>query len=58
MMLNAANDGKSWQEWGVKLDQILNRNKNTSKGSEVLWDYAYNNFILPNVEKGRINSEE
>ena len=58
MMLNAANDGKSWQEWGVKLEQILNRNTNTNKGSEVLWDYAYNNFILPNVEKGRINGEE
>ncbi|WP_294468173.1 HD domain-containing protein [uncultured Anaerofustis sp.] len=58
MMLNAANDGKSWQEWGVKLDQILNRNKNTSKGSKILWEYAYNSFVIPNVEKGRINSEE
>ena len=58
MMLNAANDGKSWQEWGVKLGQILNRNKNTSKGSQILWDYAYNSFVLPNVKKGRIDSEK
>lgn len=54
LMLNAATDGKSWEEHGVRLDQVLARNKHTAKGSEELWKYAYENFIAPNVEKGRL----
>lgn len=54
IMLNAATDGKAWEEHGVHLEQIWKRNQNTAKGSEVLWEYARKNFIAPNVEKGRI----
>ena len=54
LMLNAASDGKSWIEHGVRLSQILERNKNTAKGSETLWDYSCEAFLYPNVEKGRI----
>lgn len=54
MMLNAATDGKSWADRGIRLSQILGRNKNTAKGSEVLWKYAKENFLQPNLEKGRI----
>ncbi len=54
MMLNAATDGKSWADGGIRLSQILGRNKNTAKGSEVLWEYAKENFLQPNLEKGRI----
>lgn len=46
-MLNAATDGKAWQEHGVRLSQVLGRNKNTVQGSEKLWEYSYQNFILP-----------
>lgn len=53
-MLNDASGGKSWEEKGVHLSQILDRNKNTADGSKVLWDYSYNHFIRPNVEKGNI----
>jgi len=53
-MLNDASDGKSWVEHGVHLEQILKRNTSTKEGSEVLWDYAYENFIHPHVEKGHI----
>ena len=53
-MLNNSTDGRVWKERGVRLSQILERNKNTPDGSEVLWDYSLNNFIRPNVEKGRI----
>lgn len=56
-MLNALAGGKAWEEKGVRLSQILGRNKNTAKGSEVLWDYSYNNFIKPNVEKGNIKGD-
>lgn len=57
MMLNAASDGKGWAERGVRLSQILGRNKNTAAGSLQLWDYSYQNFITPNVEKGRIKDD-
>ncbi len=57
MMLNAASEGKSWEERGIRLSQILNRNKNTSAGSESLWEYAYQNFLEPNVKQGRIKAE-
>lgn len=57
MMLNAATEGKSWQERGIRLSQILGRNKNTSAGSKELWEYAYQNFLEPNVKLGRIKDE-
>ncbi|XCP84798.1 HD domain-containing protein [Roseburia hominis] len=53
-MLNAATDGKAWAERSVRLGQILERNKNTALGSELLWEYAKKNFIDPHVEKGHI----
>lgn len=54
LMLNAATDGKSWVEHGVHLSQVLGRNARTAEGSEELWKYARENFIHPNVEKGRL----
>ena len=56
-MLNNSTDGKMWAKNNVKLSQILERNKNTADGSKALWGYSYNNFILPNVEKGRIEND-
>lgn len=53
MMLNAATDGKSWVEHSVKLSNILARNKRSAEGSEALWNYAYQNFLKPNIELGR-----
>ena len=54
MMLNAATDGKAWLEHEVVLSKILKRNTATPKGSEVLWDYAKENFIRKNIESGNI----
>lgn len=54
VMLNAATEGKAWEEHGVHLQQVLKRNANTAKGSEILWEYARESFIEPNVEKGKI----
>lgn len=54
MMLNAATDGKAWEERGVYLEQILNRNRHTAAGSEKLWQYALEHFIGPSLEQGRI----
>ena len=57
LMLNAATDGKSWMEHGIRLSQVLGRNQNTAEGSEKLWEYAYQKFIEPNVEKGRLQKD-
>lgn len=57
IMLNAAADGRSWKEKNVRLSQILKRNQITPTGSEVLWAYAQQNLIAPNVEKGRIQKD-
>ncbi len=54
IMLNAATDGRAWAEHEVKLSKILRRNKNVPDDSPALWDYMLNNYIMPNVEKGRI----
>ncbi len=53
-MLNALNKGKSWAEKKIRLSQILGRNKDTAKGSKVLWEYQYENMIKPNLESGKI----
>lgn len=57
MMLNAASDGKMWAERQIKLSQIMNRNKSVAMSSEDLWKYAFENFIQPNVERGKIINE-
>ena len=58
LMLNAANNGKSWVEHGIHLHQILGRNQHTAEGSEALWEYARQNFIQPNVDNGHIKTEK
>ncbi len=57
LMLNDATDGKSWIEHDVTLAQVEDRNKRTAEGSEELWAYAREHFLLPNVEKGRLKTE-
>ena len=57
IMLNAATDGRAWKEHEVKLSKILDRNKKTPENSPVLWDYMMEHFIMPNVEKGRIQDD-
>ena len=57
MLLNAASDGTAWSERGVRLEQVEHRNAKTAKGSAELWTYALENFIKPNVEKGRLKKE-
>lgn len=57
MMLNDASGGRSWLEHGIKLSQLLARNARTAEGSKELWEYAYENFALPNADKGRLQKD-
>jgi putative hydrolase of HD superfamily len=41
----------------VALSQILGRNERTPEGSKVLWDYACEHFIRPNLEAGKIRDD-
>ncbi|MBQ3664967.1 MAG: HD domain-containing protein [Lachnospiraceae bacterium] len=58
LMLNAASNGKAWEEHGVHLSQILKRNEKTMEGSEKLWEYAKENFIDPNIKNGKIDTSK
>ena len=57
MMLNDASGGISWTEHGVALSQILRRNAQTGEGSELLWQYAQETWLMPNVEKGTVRDD-
>lgn len=57
MMLNDASEGKSWEEHAVHLSQIMERNARTAEGSQVLWEFAKENFIDKNVKEGKIKQD-
>jgi len=58
IMLNDATDGRAWREHQVRLSKILDRNVKTAAGSQVLWDYMLQTFIVPNVKKGNIIDDQ
>lgn len=53
-MLNVVNNGVLWKEHGIAISQIMKRNAHTAEGSQVLWDYAYENFFKKNIDDGNI----
>lgn len=57
IMLNDCTGGRAWKEHSVVLSKILGRNEHTADGSEQLWKYALDNFIMPNVEKENIKKD-
>lgn len=57
LMLNAATNGKAWQEHGIHVNQVLERNAKTEQGSKELWEYVKKNFIDVNVEKGTLKND-
>lgn len=57
ILLNDATDGRAWKEHGVRLEQVLARNADTGEGSQALWDYARERYVLPNAEKGHLIRE-
>lgn len=57
LMLQAATDGKAWQEGHRKLSEVLHRNRRTSAGSEILWAYAEKHFIEPQLRNGHLEDD-
>ena len=56
MNLTASTGGFDWKDRGVRAEQVMKRNEITPQGSKTLWDYAYENFVKPNIEKGNLQS--
>lgn len=54
LMLQSATNGKSWSECGRKYSEVLRRNEKSALGSKELWDYAHENFVKPEIEKGHL----
>lgn len=57
LMLQAATDGKAWQEGHRKLSEVLHRNRRTSAGSKILWAYAEKHFIEPQLRNGHLEDD-
>ncbi len=54
LMLQGMTHGKAWEENGVRLSQVLERNKRSKLGAEKLWDYTYEKTVKPGVESGKL----
>ncbi len=55
-LLNDKSGGRSWREHEVKESQIKNRNADTFKGSDKLWNYV-RNIIEKNTRNGNIKAD-
>lgn len=56
LQLNDATDGKSWEEHGAKVSNVLRRNAKTGTGSEKIWEYA-KELLRKNVEEGHLEGD-
>lgn len=56
-LLNRSSGGISWLEHGIAVSQVLRRNNISGAGSEVLWNYAKENFLRPAVEDGQLKGD-
>lgn len=57
VLLNDASGGIAWKAHDIHVSQVLERNEETHKGSEVLWEYA-REIIEKNVKNGTLRSDE
>jgi len=56
-MLNDASGGKAWEEHGIGISQVINRNVRTPEGSKQLWEFAKEHYLEPNVDKGKLKED-
>jgi putative hydrolase of HD superfamily len=56
LLLNDANDGVDWKNHGVTLEQIMNRQMRSAKGSQKVWEET-EKIIQKNVKKQNIIKE-
>ena len=56
VLLNDATGGRAWEEHGVRLSQILERNRKTPEGAKALWRYT-EGLLRKNVSEGHIRDD-
>lgn len=56
LLLNDSNNGGDWRAHEVRKSQVVNRQKKTKPGSEIIWDYS-EKIIEENVRKGNLINE-
>ena len=54
LMLQHASGGRAWREGGRRLSEVLERNARSAQGSTRLWEFAFDNFIRPEIEAGNL----
>ncbi len=56
LLLNDINNGGDWRAHNVKKSQVIERQKKSKPGSEVIWEYS-RKLIENNAEKGNLINE-
>ena len=54
LLLQHASSGRAWREGGRRLSEVLERNARSAEGSRTLWEFARENFIQPEIDKGNL----
>ena len=54
LVLHDLAEGKAWVENGINLAQVTKRVSKIAKASETLYEFAYENIVVPHVERGNI----
>jgi putative hydrolase of HD superfamily len=57
LLQNVSNNGGTWQEFGVKYDQVVQKKSVIKHGSKTLWEFA-KTLIDDSVEKGILKKGE
>lgn len=57
LLLNYKTEGHTWKKFGIKYDRVVEKNKNISEGSEVLWQY-FDDMLTECLDKGFLNKEQ
>lgn len=54
LLLQNASGGRAWREGERKLSEVLRRNAKSAEGSQELWEYARQNFIQAEIDRGNL----
>ena len=54
LVLHDLTEGKAWVENGINLAQVTKRVSAIAKASGTIYEFAYENIVVPHVERGNI----
>ncbi|MCB0337891.1 MAG: HD domain-containing protein [Bdellovibrionales bacterium] len=56
-IMNIHNEGGTWQEFGIKSEQVLDKNKHAARGSKQIWELMQS-FVKEAQGKGYFKTEQ